>query len=305
MTLEDVIKKNRPRISPNSVKTYVSILSNVFRQVSNTNEIPTSADWFIKNNASIMKYLENMPASKRKLRLSALVVICGDRSDCADIFRTQMIDDIKTYETDLKNNNQIKTPAQKQNWMSLAQIKQLYNDTKSSILHIIKKQNINSKEHAALLDFLILSLYYLQPPRRLLDYTEMKLNDETPDPLYNWIDLKNKKFVFVQYKTAGSYGPQMVDINKDLIELLKKWRRVNPRNEWLLQTYDGRRITPSNLNQRLHRIFGKKISVNMLRKIYVSEKVMPNLPKIAELEKAAHDLGNSVETQMLHYKKSD
>jgi hypothetical protein len=303
MTLESVIKKNRPNISQGSVKTYVSILSNLYRKVANDTNIPTSAEWFSKNKSKIMKYLESLPAYKRKLRLSALVVICADNEDCADMFRTQMLTDIKTYEGELKSNNQVKTQEQKENWMSLEEIKKLYTGMKADVMHILKKQNINSKEHSALMDFVIISLYHLQPPRRLLDYTDMRLNDSKVD---NWIDFKNKKFVFGKYKTASSYGSQQVDINKDLLTLLKKWKKYNPKNEWLLQSYDnGRRMTPSNLNQRLHRIFGKKISVNMLRKIYVSEKVMPNLPKITELEQAAHDLGNSVETQMLHYKKSD
>ena len=121
------------------------------------------------------------------------------------------------------------------------------------------------------------------------------------DPKWNYI--KNKKFYFNAYKTASKYGEQIVPISPKLYYIIRKWKQLNPGREWLLSTYDGKKLTASMLTQRLNRIFGKNVSVNMLRHIYISENVLQDMPALKDLEKTAEEMGHSVETAITQYKK--
>jgi len=143
-----------------------------------------------------------------------------------------------------------------------------------------------------------LSLYTLIPPRRLLDYTLMKLRnyDESKD---NYMG--KKKFFFNNYKTDKSYGKQTIDINTKLYNIIKKWEKKH-NNDYLLFSDNGKPLQPSQLTLRLNKLFGKRVSVNALRHSFITEDVLEAMPEIRKLEKTAREMGHSLDSQIL-YKK--
>jgi hypothetical protein len=124
------------------------------------------------------------------------------------------------------------------------------------------------------------------------------------DPIEKDNYIKGRKFVFNTYKTAKTYGQQQVDINPKLFSLLTRWKKMYPQQKYLLETTTGRKLQNNDITRILNKIFGKKISVNMLRHIYISDEILENMPKLTELEKKAEDMGHSVQNQIL-YKKID
>jgi integrase len=113
----------------------------------------------------------------------------------------------------------------------------------------------------------------------------------------------NKFFVFNKYKTSKFYGSQEVEIPIKLRNILKKWLKINT-NDFLFVDRHKRKLYPTTLNQRLNRIFEKNLGVSMLRHIYISDKVLKDVPKLDNLKKIANDMGHSVNEQLL-YKKFD
>ena len=95
---------------------------------------------------------------------------------------------------DLKNNT-TKSETQKKNWIDTPEILTIFNDlkTKSKIKNNGQKSNI--------FYYMILALYFLQAPRRNIDYTLMKISSDMTDKNYNYLDLENKQFIFNNYKT--------------------------------------------------------------------------------------------------------
>lgn len=126
---------------------------------------------------------------------------------------------------------------------------------------------------------LILGLYTYQPPRRLVDYSEMYYVNN-----FNAIiEEKNKNycvgchtFIFNRYKTFKTYGRQEINIDDNLSKLIKRYvRKYKIEDRELL-------VGDMNIAQILKHIFDKNVGVNILRKSYLSWICKP---QISELEK--------------------
>jgi hypothetical protein len=132
---------------------------------------------------------------------------------------------------------------------------------------------------------MVLSLFVLQPPRRCLDFIKMKIINQYSDELdkdYNYLDIKDKKFYFNNFKTAKTYKQQIIDINDELYNVILQYIKYHPLNKELkkktanipfLVRPDGDAYINSNTITRiLNKIFDKKISVSMMRNIYLTDK---------------------------------
>jgi len=305
MELKTVLTQNRPKISDSSIRTYSSILKNLYHHITGEKyNADVSPDWFEENQKKIMDFLKDMTPRNRKLRLSALVVVTEHKPDVVKKYREQMIDDIQSYNSEMKE--QKKTEKQENSWITTEEISKIFEGLREETKYISRKvggATLTKKEFETYQNYLILALYVLNPPRRL-EYIDMKLHTIQPDyepKKYNYI--QNKKFHFTTYKTSKKYGEQIVPITPKLYYIIRKWKLLRPHQEWLLSTYDGKKLTPSMLTQRLNKIFGKKISVNMLRHIYITEQVLKDMPPLKELEETAREMGHSVETAITQYKK--
>jgi hypothetical protein len=82
-------------------------------------------------------------------------------------------------------------------------------------------------------------------------------------------------------------------VPKPLEALLKKWIALT-KNENLFFDYYSKPLTSSGLSKIFNSIFGKNISVNMLRHIYITEKSGPLMKELAETAKAmGHSAGQA------------
>lgn len=127
----------------------------------------------------------------------------------------------------------------------------------------------------------IFSVYTLQPPRRLEDFAAMKLTTETdPQKLrnknFNYIIIDDNKnpsqFIYNKYKTYKTFGQQIIDINKDLADILKQYIKNHKlkENNYLfgLSTDSSKRQSESNFSKLVTSIFNKvyKSSVSITNK---------------------------------------
>ena len=115
--------------------------------------------------------------------------------------------------------------------------------------------------------------------------------------------MEDDEFVFNSYKTAKTYSTQKVHIPKELKSIINKWRSIS-ENDWLLFDLNGGKLTNIKLNQRLQSILGKKASVNMLRKSYLTSKYADNMKVQKEMAETMKDMGSSM-NQSTTYVKLD
>jgi hypothetical protein len=293
--INDYIKSKRPNISKSSLKTYESILRNLYEKIFGTDDEKTyNLKKFDTEVKKVIKFLKDVPPNKRKTILSSLVVITDNKE-----YRELMLDDIKDYnKTEAK---QEKTQEQIDNWIEKEDIEKIYKVLDKDAKLLYKKETITPSDFQDIQNFIIMSLFggFYIPPRRSKDYVNFKIKniDKKTD---NYIE-KNE-LVFNSYKTAKTYGEQRVEIPKELKTILNKWIKVNP-TEYLLFDISFNKLSNVKLNQRLNKLFGKKVGVNMMRKSYLSGKYGDLIDKKNELTKDFKDMGSSTLQENIYIKK--
>ena len=124
----------------------------------------------------------------------------------------------------------------------------------------------------------------------------------------NAIDLANKRFVFTNFKTAGTYKVQIIPISEDLMKLITTYLKYHPLRSLfdgyqMLVDYEGLLFKSSTMmTKKLNNIFGKNISSSMLRKIYLTDKYSDMKEN---LEEDAKEMGTSFNTINNHYIKDE
>ena len=261
----DILKEKRPNLHQKSVKTYVSLLKNIMKNMNYDNVEELNI-----NPEKVIEFLKEKYESINgiKTRLSALFVITNNKA-----YHTDMMTNIEKYN--IETNKQKKNEKQKENWMTAQEIENIYDNMETSIKSLWKKKNLSTKELMKIQDFVILSLFTLIPPRRSLDYVEFKINNINTNK-DNYI--KSNSLVFNTYKTSSQKGQQTIKIPKQLKSLLTKYiKLISDKSDYLLFNNKIQQLSIPNFTLRLNKIFGKKVSVNMLRHIYLSEKHADNL----------------------------
>ena len=296
MSLQDYLVKEKPSLSPSSLKTYHSILKSLYSKVFQSNTIDILK--FKEDTNKILEYLKDLPFNKRKTTLSALLIINPNEKR----YRDMMLNDINTYNQEQKQ--QIMNDKQEDNWITEDQIKHKWEMAKKNAMLLYKKQHLSLADLQDIQTFVILSLLsgVFIPPRRLLDYCEpFKIKNINLDK-DNYMDKKN--LIFHTYKTAKFYGRQEVALPLQLKKILLKWISVNP-TDYLLFDSQMKPLSSVKLNQRLVKLFdNKKIGVNMLRHIYLSTKYQPLATMNKELENDFKDMGSSIAQTNVYIKKT-
>ena len=203
---------------------------------------------------------------------------------------------LDNYNNELRDQTSM-SDAENKNWINKDELDKVYNDLKSN--------HKNNKE--TFQNYLLLSLYYLQAPRRSKDFSLLKISTKYNDMLsneFNYLDMKKKKFIFNNYKTAKKYNKQEVDINDELYQILLSYIKFNKLKDgdYLLNNIKTNEpyTNTNSITLLLNRIFKKKIASSMLRKMYLTNKYSSDMK---ELEADTKAMGNSVATAQSNYIK--
>lgn len=289
------ITKHRPNLSVSSLKTYRSILTNLYKKIKPDEKY--DKDYFITHPRVVIDFLKDIKPALRKTTLSALTVYTLDDDKVSNLYKVQMMADGKVSKEETMN--QEKTEKQKDNWITQEEVIQKYNALEKVIKPIFNDNgSLSTRDLEKIQDYIIASVYVLIPPRRLLDYSEFKLKDfvEGED---NY--MKNGIFYFNRFKTA-KFKKDSFKVPTKLKNLIQKWGKITNSPFLLFQSRNkDKQISPSFLNSTLHRIFGKKVSVNNLRHSYLTE-YYKDTPALKDMNELSDQMGHSV-TQALEYVK--
>jgi len=208
-------------------------------------------------------------------------------------------------------NNQLKvrtdkTDKQEKNWLSNDIINGISKDLKSKVVKRVR----NKEDYNNLLNYVVLSLYTLHPPRRNVDYSLMKISNNMNDDMYNYLDMNKQQFVFNNYKTQGKYNQVVVPIEENLMNVIMLYLNNHPEksklknnnyNVLFLKTFYNEPIEKSQeITRIINKIFGKNIGSSMFRNMCLSNKYS-NL--IDELKSDTKDMGTSVDIALSTYIK--
>lgn len=253
----------------------------------------------------------NKKDSTKKNYITALIYHHIDNIDYVTMLRKEL----DLYNKQIKQliNKNIKTDTQKKNFISWNRVIEITNRLRDIGL---------TKYH------IILSLYTLMYPRRILDYSRMhyleNISAQSNDIILYLDNTKtqivsspqsckgdiNKNyfgkydsmyvFVFNNYKTVNKYGTQILEVDHELSTILVKYIADN-------NIQSGKNIlelTDNQLCLSLNKIFNiyenKDISASMLRHIYLSDNY--NTLNIDEKRIIGIKMGHSIEMQAEYVK---
>ena len=294
MSIQEILRKNKPDVKESSIKTYSNIVGKICKNL----ELHFEEDVFIKHKAKVMEYLRHVPISTQRSVISAIIAIHPDEH-----FKELLDRANADYNAEKATGEP--TQKEKDNWISQDEIKDKLIELKGLVKSTLSKKSLfTAKDYQVLQNYVILALTGGQyiAPRRLSDFTNLKINNINPST-DNYIKDHNILILNI-YKTAGVYGEQEIYLPKKLVKIIHDFMKQteNIKREYLLFDNFYQPLTSVKLNQRLNSIFnGKKISTNNFRHSYLTEKFGNNYQ---EMKDTATMMGTSVGTIQGHYIKS-
>lgn len=292
----------------------------------NGNIDPVSLD-FLLDRAVVLPYLEKYAVSTQRSIVYIIRNVAKDfkREDILEVWKENIEETEAGKGLPPKGE---KSEAQKQAYARVESDKG--GDAWDTL---VKKLNEDNAEYNwletrqatrgyAQIGYIVPNLYIKFPPRRNIDYTEMKITTDYKDdlsPEFNYLAIGIEKgaaeervgmrYIFNRYKTSGSYHRQVFDVPDDLVAVLKNWIKATGKvdGDYLL-TKEGYRIhnkhdplRNDDITEALHKAFGRGISTQMLRHMYLDKYNTPERKKIIEemmgdAEQMAHSIGTQQQT---------
>ena len=297
-------KLKSKNISEGSLKLYMNNL----KRLNDGNEIKNLT--FLKNTDKILDKIKEYKENTKRTYIISIVSLLKQEpklSKTYDFYYKLLID----LNNKLKTNT-TKSETQSENWITQDQVQEIYNKLESDVLGKLEgKKKVNEATYNELLTYLILSLYVCMPPRRNLDYQNMKFVKKfSPelDKKYNYLDVATMKFYFNNYKTQKTYKCKEIDVNEPLKKVINLFLKYYPHkkdinNKFMIVNFEGVEPKSSNyITTVLNKIFNKKIGVSMLRNIFLSSKYSD---EVKQLNKDVSDMGTSVSNSVNQYIKLD
>jgi hypothetical protein len=218
----------------------------------------------------------------------------------------------------LKNieRTNIKSETQEKNWVSIEEIRAKREELGHKVdtfKNAKELKDLKETQYNTLLEYVVLSLYTLIPPRRN-EYNNMfiilKYSDEYDDD-FNYYSLSNQKFIFNKFKNVKKVGRLDLDVPKDLQNVLDIYIKFHPHLHGkklkkdgeipFLVYYDGTEFNKTNsITRVLNKIFGKNLSSSLIRHIFLSDKY---LDVMDDMKKDSIAMSHSTSMQADYIKK--
>jgi hypothetical protein len=295
--LNNIFEQRDKPISDSSKKLYTRNLMKL------NNDQPITNFNFLKDPKSILNMIkEYKPTTQRSYIIAICTVLKNSKHQ--ELYN-------KYFEILSNFNNQLKvrtdkSEKQEKNWLSNDNIDKISNELKSKVVKKVR----NKEEYNTLLNYMVLSLYTLHPPRRNIDYSLMKISNNMSDDMFNYLDMDKEQFIFNNYKTQGKYNSVVVSINNELMKVISLYLNNHPEksklknknyNVHFLKSFYNEDIKASQeITRILNKIFGKNIGSSMLRNMYLTNKYGD---MVEELKDDTKSMSTSVGVALNNYIK--
>ena len=316
-TLITQLKEKRPHLAEGSVNMYRGGIISLFKTVNDKNSIKafTNLDW-LDDSDKVSKEISDMPLQTQKILFQSASVFLDaqGKDELVKKYRAALFAVKKLHDTETEGQN--KTVKEEENWCSWKSLEKVRNNYKQQLMNLglldakITPDKVKPSQMALFQKWVITSLYTYQPPVRAdyaMDILSQSEYDAVPDEEksknnYLVINKREKFFHFNKYKTHNLHGDKRVKVNKPMNAVLNKWLNIN-KSGWLLLNIKKEPVNENQLGKAVTVAFepcGKRIGINMLRKIYLTEKYQHEK---AEKKADADAMLHSVSTQQKEYVK--
>ena len=294
--LKDFYKTKNKSVRDITIKTYVTRIKVLDKllEIDNVEEYLKYMDF-----STVIKVLENKYKSLSSITTSIASILILLQALGVNVDDNSIIQyrDYLSKTQDKKNINkkeQLNTVGVLK--IDNEKIKNLKKDFEKNIKKINLKKELTFSQQDYIQNYVIYSLYTLQPPVRN-DYGNMKVITEYKDNLdsnFNYI-LKNKdntfEFIFKNYKTVSLYNENRFTANKKLEATLQKYINYCGDGMFLFVNTKCEPYSKSSMSKKVVDIFGAGITE--LRKFYLSNQFQLLFKINKEIDQTAKIMGNS------------
>jgi hypothetical protein len=289
-------------LAESSIKLYL-------RNLRKLNGGPLKNLNFLKNVEAINQQLADYKPNTVRNYIISIVSVLGldkekrGKKKLYQSYADQLVNQNRTLKAQEAKNE--KTPTQEANWLTWAEVQKKHEELKERVKAL--PERLTESQYNHLLEYTILSLYVLLPPRRN-DYQNMLIVKEAPeDTTKNYLEGATGRFIFNKFKTSKREGQLIVDIPAELFAVINTYLNHHPLlkgKHTLPQPFlvyaDGRPLTATNsITRILNKIFGKSVGSSLLRHIYLGKYSDVR----EEMKEDAKMMSHSVETQQNNYVK--
>jgi hypothetical protein len=318
--IEDKIRQllTAEDVSNNSISLYIDQLRRL--AYGKTDKQLTNLS-YLKDTDKIMEKISKYAINTQKGYLTAICSILKSYSKSNKSY-APLYDSYKSKLYDMVKNNpktNEKTEVQSENWMSWDEVLSIKDKLKSEVNRFEDEKKIDTPQYETLLKYITISLYTDNEPRRNADYQLLyvvKDNTDLPNDK-NYLDMKNKQFIFNVYKTVKHEGKKVLNISDELFNKIKhiyfkfhplikgKLNKISNKEPIRFLVYeDGSPLDKINsLTRLLNKIFNRNVGSSMLRHIYITHKYGFMIDTYAEMEQTASNMSHSLVTQHDYMKK--
>lgn len=277
---------------------------------------------FLKKSADVLEKIKGYAESTQRSILGAICSVLWSFKDKAGFKKPY-----EEYHAEMKKRRIAgsekaaetageKTEKEKESWLTWDDVQKRLEELKTAVSEIpwtsTSKAPPSAKQWDTLLQYVILALYTLIPPRRNQDYMKMHVVrnwDKDMPTDRNYYDFNSGKMIFNVYKTAKKHGQYVEEVPKELEAALTTYLVRHPQHpkktgkmfEYpLLVDSEGKPFSAVNsITRVLNKIFGKRVGSSMLRHVYLSYKY-----NIDEIKKDSEAMGHDMTTQRTYLRST-
>jgi len=293
MTLTETLREYKPKVTDSTIKSYVQNLNKLLKKLD------TSDFKELVKFDKVVTAVENLtPLTQRNFYNAIIVYLQAVKSKDAIIKKYVEIRDKRNEEYAEFTKTNTKSEKQEKNWLS-----------KEELDEVLEYQRTYDKQK-----YMVLKLYMMYPLRNDMrdlqivtnaKYKKMSAEDKKGN---NYFIRQQKPLKYMiglnRYKTAGTYGEKIIDIDPSLNTEIGAFLRKSGHTSYLFTKKSGGPFSSIEFTKYMKSIFsktGKAVSTTMLRHIVATINGGEALKKQKEL---ASNMGHSVE-QNTDYIKLD
>ena len=217
--------------------------------------------------------------------------------------------ELTNINTKINSESNMLSEDKRKNWVTKEDVDKKMVSLRRKYNKIIKidPKEITDDQYQSLLEYVVLSLYTLTPPRREQDYFIMFINSEN----LNSLDIENKKFIFREFKDKKALGTQIIDIPPKLFSIIENYVKINAdrfrgeeeeESKKFLIKPSGSFVLRGDIRRILTNIFKKPVGTTHFRRLYATDTYRPLVEK---MKSDAEKMGTSVDQLNRHYIKNN
>jgi len=292
---------NKKDLSSKTVETYCESMNHLSKKLFKKTDMNSLTLQDIQDYKKILTYIYSpgVTINKKRMLISSIVHYINAIPDYCPKIKECILAEKGNIYNFCKSASTYQKPTEKdiENKVSMKDIIDIREELKEGLTKRYNK-NLDVK-------YLVLCLYTYLPPLRLQDYIGTKVYKKNNNPIEgeNYVDLSKKELIIQDHKNKKHCGTRTIPLPDELMKVIKKFHKKADTIYLLPKTNKlDEPLKKCALVNMLARIIGKRVSSQILRKVFVSELLASN-PTKEERERVSKIMGHSLITQRTVYNR--